>query len=519
MPLFNAPRFALERAIASVREQSYENWELCVADDGSDSAEVAAVLRQCEQDSRIKLARRERRGGISAASNTALELATGDYVALLDHDDELSPDALLHVVVAINRRPAADLIYSDEDKLDEHGRRHTPFFKPDWSPDLLLCENYICHLLVAPTALVRAVGGFRSEFDGSQDHDLILRLTRRAREIVHVPAVLYHWRVWEGSAALDLSAKPYAEDAARRALEDHLRCAGIAARVEPGVGPNRWRVRYAIPENSRVSILIPSGGKVDLLRTNIDKLAAKTDYADYEIVVIDNSRGDHVRQFVQGWEKNGRRARYLDLRRMPFNYAALNNEAARSCDSPLLLFLNDDTEVIAPGWLTAMVELGTRPEVGAVGAKLFYPDGSIQHAGVVMGLAGNCSHAFNGLSGSVQRYFDFPDLIRNVSAVTGACLLVRAGVFREAGGFDEAQFAVSYNDIDLCLRIGQKGYRVVYTPHAVLVHHESRSRRRRLDLAEVLAVQTRWRDVIAADPFYNPNLTRTAMDYSFRQRD
>jgi GT2 family glycosyltransferase len=417
----------------------------------------------------------------------------------------------------VNREPNAGLLYTDEDKIDLDGRRYEPFFKPAWSPDLLLSENYICHLLVLRRTLVERAGGFRPEFDGSQDYDLILRVSRLTDQIVHIPRVLYHWRASPTSTAGSPAQKPQSSVTARNAIEDYLRCSGLDARVEPGIHPGRWRVRYPIPEGSDISIVIPSGGKLDVLRTNLDRLAEVTDYPNYQIVVVDNSTGDNIAQFVRRWKKNGRQALYQDCRNQPFNWSALNNRAARQCDSRLLLFLNDDTEVIAPGWLTAMAELALQPKVGAVGAKLLYPDGRIQHAGVVMGLFENCGHAFKGLAARSQHYFDLPDVIRNVSAVTGACLMVRRDVFSEVGGFDEGRFAVAFNDIDFCLRVGARGYRILYTPHALLYHHEAFSKTAK-DLiperAEVRAMQSAWEAVIESDPYYNPNLTRTAEDYS-----
>jgi GT2 family glycosyltransferase len=270
-----------------------------------------------------------------------------------------------------------------------------------------------------------------------------------------------------------------------------------------------------------VSIIIPSGGDAGVLKRNLDSLADKTEYPDYEIVIIDNCRHGDVKRFVEKWKKNGRQPRYIDWRNRPFNYAAINNHAARQCSSPLLLFLNDDTEVIAPDWLRAMVELGLRSEIGAVGARLLYPNGLIQHAGVVLGLFNNCGHAFRGLAGDRPHYFTLPDVIREVSAVTAACLLMRSSLFYELGGFDEEQFPISFNDVDLCLRIRGNGYRILYTPHAVLFHHESYSKTS-ADLVptspEVQAMQTKWKEVIDADPFYNPNLTRTAEDYSYRRK-
>lgn len=521
-PVHDPAPSVLKSAIASVRAQRYENWELCLADDASTSPEVAAVLREASrQDPRIRVTRLERSGGVSAATNAALAMAQGEYVALLDHDDELASHALLRMAEAVSREPQAALYYSDEDLLDSLGRRHSPFFKPDWSPDLLLSENYICHLLMAPATLVREAGGFRSEYDGSQDYDLILRLTRLGRPIVHVPEVLYHWREGAGSAALEPTSKSYAIDAARRALEDHLRAAGVQARVVEGVAPGRWRVRYPIPENAGVSVLIASGGKVDVLRRNLDALASRTDYRDFEVVVIDNSRGPEIERLVRRWRGDGVEARLLDMRGRSFNYSALHNEAVKSCRRPLLLFLNDDTEALDPGWLTALVELAVRPEVGAAGAKLLYPDGRIQHAGVALGVYGVAGHSFRGLDGRRQHYFDFPDVIRNVSAVTAACLMLRRSVFEEAGGFDERALAVAFNDIDLCLRIGRRGYRVLYTPYALLTHYEAFSKNERdvtPHAAEVATMETRWGGILANDPFYSPNLSRETEAYLCRHR-
>ncbi len=522
MPVYQTPRELLERAVESVRRQTYDNWELCIADDCSGQPELDALIEKlARSDSRIRITKRERRGGVAAASNSALELAGGEFVGMLDHDDEMAPDALLHVVEAINQHPGVGWLYSDEDKIDIHGRRYDPFFKPDWSPDLLLSVNYICHFSVCRRDLVDRAGGFRPGFDGSQDYDLFLRLSRLTGDIVHIPRILYHWRAFPGSAAADASYKPHALDAARRALVDHLHSAQIAASVETGRHPGDWRVRYQWPAAARVSILIPSAGKLEVLRTNLDQLATKTNYENYEIMVIDNSHGAEIEDFVRGWTNSGRSARYVDCRRQAFNWSALNNQAARLSDSELLLFLNDDTEVIAPDWLTSMVELGMRPEVGAVGAKLLFLDGRIQHAGVVMGLFESCGHAFRGLRGDEPHYFNFPDVVRNVSAVTGACLMARRDVFWKVGGFDEEGFGVAFNDIDFCLNVIHAQYRVLYTPDAILYHHESlslASEHLALFSNEISALRTKWKQVIGYDPYYSPNLTRTAEDYSLVKR-
>lgn len=521
-PVYRTPPGILRQTIESVIAQTYPNWELCLVDDGSGSKELEQMLEAyARKDSRIKVAALGSNAGISRASQAALEMATGAFVALLDHDDELAGDALYHVVEALNLRREADLFYSDEDKIDEEGRRYDPFFKPDWSPDLLLSENYLCHFLVIRRSVLNEAGGFRTGFEGSQDYDLVLRVTGRSARIVHIPRVLYHWRSLPTSTAASPDRKDYAAGAAERAIQEELDRRGSGARVTPGGIPGRWRVRYPLASAPRVSIIIASGGKVEVLRNNLSSLFAKTEYQTWEVLVIDNSRHGDIRRLVENWPAPPRPLRYVDWRDKPFNYSEINNEASRHCDSPILLFLNDDTSVIAPGWLDAMVELAARPEVGAVGAKLLYPDGRIQHAGVVMGLFENCGHAFKGLDGSRQHYFDLPDVIRNVSAVTGACLMVRREVFDEVGGFDEQAFAVAFNDIDLCLKIGAKGYRLLYTPHALLYHHEAFSKTEK-DLiphpAEVRAMQDKWKDVIAGDPFYSPNLTRTAEDYSLRRK-
>ncbi len=523
MPVFNTDPAELGGAIESVVAQSYGNWELCMADDCSSRPETRAVIERFSagQDARIKVAHRSERGGISRTCNAAWQMASGDYVCFLDHDDTLSPHALAYICEALDRHPEADLIYSDEDKIDSNDKRFDPFFKPDWSPDLLLSENYMCHLLVVRQDLAGKIGHLNPDCDGSQDYDLILRACERAAEIRHVPRVLYHWRATEGSTAVTQENKQYALTAAQKALEQHCVRVNNALTVEPAKIPGRWRARYRIPTEIRVSIIIASGGKLDVLRANLDSLFAKTTYSRYEIVVIDNSRHNGIESYIRELQTQHDNVRYLDWRNKPFNYSAINNAAARTCESPVLLFLNDDTSVIEPGWLEAMVELAVRPEVGAVGAKLLYPDGRIQHAGVVMGLYDNCGHAFKGLDGSVGHYFDFPDVIRNVSAVTGACLMTRSDVFWKLGGFDEVQFAVAFNDIDLCLKIGNQGFRVLYTPHALLYHHEAFSKTSK-DLVphpqEVEAMRLKWESVIDADPYYNPNLTRNDEDYSLKSR-
>ena len=522
MPVFNTDPAILTAAIESVMAQSYQNWALCIADDHSSRAETRAVLQRfAAEDSRIKVVFKTEQSGISNTCNAAWEKASGDYVAFLDHDDTLAPHALAYLCEAIDRHPAADLLYSDEDKIDNKGKRFEPFFKPDWSPDLILSENYMTHFLVLRRDLAEKTGRLNPEYDGSQDYDLILRASEQAQEIHHVPKVLYHWRATEGSTAVTQENKQYALTAAQRALESHAERTQTISRIETGKVIGRWRPRYAIPDGTRVSIIIASGGKLDVLKENLESLFGKTRYGSFEVVVIDNSKQNSIEVYVRGLARQQPNLRYIDWRNKPFNYSAINNIAARQCDSPVLLFLNDDTSVIEPDWLEAMVELAMRPEVGAVGPKLLYPDGRIQHAGVIMGLYDNCGHGFKGLDGATQHYFDFPDVIRNVSAVTGACLMARADVFWQVGGFDESKFAVAFNDIDLCLKIGNQGYRVLYTPHAVLNHYEAFSKTSK-DLVphpeEVEAMRLKWESVIDGDPYYNPNLSRNDEDYSLKTR-
>jgi len=521
LPVYRTSVEILERTIASVEKQSYPIWQLCIVDDGSQSPGIDEIVdRHSSLDARVQLVRLPSNQGISAASNAALAMARGEFVALLDHDDELSPNALYHFVDAINQNPEADIFYSDEDHLDEAGLRSDPFFKPDWSPDLILAENYVNHLMIFRRSLAVEVGGFRGNFDLSQDHDILLRMSVRARGIVHIAKILYHWRTDIYSMRRASQWEYRAIESSRRVIADHLNATGIRATVEPGEVFPRWRVRYAIPDNQRVQIQIPSAN-VELLERCLRSIVQKTGYPDYEIAVLDNSRANRIERFVRRWNIDGRPLKYVDFRHRPFNFSALNNAAVRESDAPLLLFLNDDITVITPDWLTAMVELASRPEVGAVGAKLLYPDGTIQHAGVVVGLFDICGHAFRGASDEDPLYFDFPSVIRDVSAVTAACMMVPAKRFRECGGFDEDALPIAYQDVDLCLKLRQRGYRVLVTPHARLYHHEAASKRPQdqdPSPAEAMAFKARWKAIIEHDPFYNPNLTRSDENYSYRKK-
>ena len=514
MPVHETREEWLVRAIASVRAQLYPRWELCIADDASRAPHVRRVLEEAAaSDPRIKVVFRETNGHISAASNSALSLATGDFVVLLDHDDELAEQALF---VLAGAAPDADLIYSDEDKLDAHGHLYDPLFKPDWNPDLFLSQNYLGHVCALRTSLVRELGGFREGFEGSQDYDLLLRATARTGRIVHVPFVLYHWRAIEGSTALSPQAKSYTESAARKALQEHL---GAAATVEPGPLPTTYRARFRLAASPLVSLLIPTRDGRALLETCVESLIAKTAYRNFELIIVDNQSSDPAGlEYLAALERRGA-ARVLRFDQ-PFNFAAINNFAAAQARGSVLGLLNNDLEIIEPGWLEEMVAQALRPGIGAVGARLLYPDRTVQHAGVILGIGGVAGHGQKHLAADDAGYFCRAQLVQDLSAVTAACLLVRAEAYRSVSGFDE-RFAVAFNDIDFCLRLRQAGLRNLWTPYATLIHHESKSRgpddtrekRERLR-GELDLMRSRWGEALLRDPAYNPNLTLDAENFS-----
>lgn len=517
MPVFNPPAAFLMRTIASVREQFYPHWELCIADDASTAPHVRPILdAAAASDPRIKIVYRAENGHISRASNSALALATGEFVALLDHDDELAPHALYLVAEELTAHPDADLVYSDEDKIDADGVRFAPYFKPDWNPDLFLAQNSISHLGVYRTALIRAIGGFREGFEGSQDYDLALRATEQttAERIRHIPHVLYHWRAIPGSAALRVEEKPYAVSAARRAVADYLARTGRAASVEPSALKVFQRVRYSVPSpEPPVSILIPTRDRVDLVERCISGILERTDYRNLEILIVDNGsqEEDSLRYLVE----IGRMPRVRVLRHdAAFNFSALNNVAVRQVGGEILVLLNNDTDVIHPDWLMELVANALRPDVGAVGARLLYPNGAVQHAGVVLGLGGVAGHAFKRKPARDPGHGGRAQLQQDYSAVTAACLAIRKGVYDEIGGLNERDLPVAFNDVDLCLRLRSKGYRIVWTPYAVLYHHESATRgteatpaRRAAFEREIKFMKDRWGEVLRRDPCYNPNLS------------
>ncbi len=516
VPVHNTPEDYLRPMANSVMAQTYGRWELCLANGGSTAPHVRPFLdRLAKQDPRVKVVHLPQNLGIAGHSNAALALATGEFIGLLDSDDLLMPHALFEVARALNDAPQTDLVYSDEDKIDETGSdRWDAFFKPDWSPDLLFSMNYICHFGVYRRSLVEAIGRFRPEYDGSQDYDLVLRVTEQTDRIVHIPSILYSWRVIPGSTAGDDMAKPYAADAARRAIDDALRRRGVAGHVEPGCVPGRWRVRYDLRGQPAVTLVIAAGGNMKCLRACLGSVLERSTYPNLCVLVTDDSDGTEVADHCRALARRDPRLRYRRFRLKPFNYAAVNNSAVAQVDTPYLVLLNDDITVITPDWVEAMLEHAQRPEVGVVGAQLLYPDRSLQHAGVIMGTCENCGHAFKYFSEDDPGYFALARSLRNCSAVTFACAMMRRSVFDEVGGLDTRNLAVAFNDVDMCLRIRERGYWVVYTPHAVLFHHESATRTMHSNPGEEDYMRRRWAAVIRHDPFYNPNLTRDAEDYS-----
>ncbi|MCU0830695.1 MAG: glycosyltransferase family 2 protein [Rhizobiaceae bacterium] len=522
MPTYNTPERLLRDCIDSVIAQIYPDWELCIADDCSRHPHVRAVLEEyAARDPRIKLLFRETNGHISNASNSAISLATGQWIALLDHDDELRPHALYHVAKAINANPNARLFYSDEDKIDISGTRSDPYFKCDWNPDLFLSHNLITHLGVYDAALVRDLGGFRPEFDGAQDYDLALRSVARIPhdQIVHIPHVLYHWRVIPGSTAMGSDEKPYAMLAGERALNAHLAETGAKARAELiGFG---FRVRFDLPKRPpRVSIIIPTRNGLNLLSQCVASIRDKTTYRNYEIVIVDNGSDDEATlRYLADLEKTGGATIIRDP--SEFNYSALNNRAVAAVTSEIVVLMNNDIEVISPDWLDEMAGNAIQPGVGAVGAMLYYPDNTIQHGGVVMGLGGYAAHAHWRFPRGTAGYVGRAALRQSYSAVTAACLAVRREHYVAVGGLDEENFKVAYNDVDFCLKLRAHGLRNVWTPFAELYHHESATRgyettpekQKRFD-GEKANLKAKWQAIIDHDPAYNPNLTLDHADFS-----
>lgn len=529
MPTYNTDEIYLRACIDSVLNQSYPWWELCVADDASTKPSVKKVLKEYEtRDARIKVVYRKKNGHISLTSNSALELASGDFVALLDHDDTLAEHALLLVAQAVNNKSDAQIFYSDEDKLDKKGERFDPHFKSDWNPDLFYSQNYVSHLGVYKRSLLQAIGGFRAGVEGSQDYDLLLRCLDhvRADQIIHIPHVLYHWRTVEGSTALSSDQKSYTTDAGVESLRHHFSHSQPEVCVEPGPVANTYRVRWPLPEIlPLVSLIIPTRDRRALTEVAVRSILEKTTYTNYEILILDNGSVElDTLEFFESIQQEDLRVKVIRYD-YPFNYSAINNYGARYANGSLIGLINNDVEIISPEWLTEMVSHALRPEIGCVGAKLYFSNDTIQHAGVICSLGGVAGHSHKHFDRNHPGYFYRLLLTQNLSAVTAACLIIRKDVFDEVSGLDEENLKVAFNDVDFCLKVQDAGYRNLWTPYAELYHYESISRGAEDSLekiqrfqGEINFMKNKWQSLLEHDPYYSANLTKDREDFSLRTR-
>lgn len=526
VPVYNPPPQFLRAAIDSVIDQSYGRWELCLADDVSPNPEVKKVLSEyAAKDKRIKVVFREKNGHISANTNSALSLATGDYMVFMDHDDLLTPNCLFEFAKHINAHPYDEVIYSDEDKIDDDGIYSMPHFKPDWAPDNLLSRNYMGHVIVVSRSIMDQVKGFRLGFEGSQDHDFLLRCTELTKHIGHIPKVLYHWRIHQLSVASNTDAKPYAYIAAQKALDEALERRGTPGHISHIPDTlGGYRIHYDIIKPGKVSIIIPTKDQVALLKTAIDSMINRTDYPDYEIIVLNNN--SNTPEFFQLMEEY--KQKYADIftcidANFKFNFARLMNIGVAHSKGEYILLANNDIEVIKSDWMTEMVSFAQRKHTGAVGVKLLYNDDTIQHAGVVLGLGGAAGHVFVNMHRNDRGYFNYIKSLNNYSAVTAACVMCRKEVYNEVGGMDET-LDVEYNDVDLCLKFLTHGYFNVYVPDVEVYHYESATRGHPFQSKEAWAqhekdfgiFRGKWQKLIDNDPFYNPNLSITCTDFQLK---
>lgn len=523
MPTYNSNSEWLNAAVDSVRKQIYSNWELCIADDASSDKTTRPILdRYARDDKRIKVVMRAQNGHISAASNSALELASGERVVLLDHDDLLSEHALFWVVEAINQNPDASLIYSDEDRIDEGGRRYAPYFKCNWNEDLFYSHNMISHLGVYRTDILKSIGGFRIGMEGAQDHDLALRYIENIdpKNIHHIPRVLYHWREHSGSTARSANAKPYALLAGVSALNEHFQRQRTCATAE--LTAYGYRVHYALPENSpKVSLIIQTSNELQLVRQCVESILQKTIYSNYEIIMVHNVPGDGAAfQGLADLLANPRVKLVCDARQV--NYAVLNNNAVKLAQGEIVGLLNCNLKVISAEWLNEMVSIALQPKAGAVGAKLLYPNDTLQHGGMILGVGGCVGYAHNHIARDRAGYAGRAVLMQGFSAVTTACLVIRKELYERVCGLNEKDLPVSFNDVDFCLRVQQAGYRNVWTPYAELYHYESATRgaedtpeKRDHLAADLQYMKQRWGDLLMNDPAYSPNLTLDYEDFTY----
>ena len=522
VPAYRTPEAFLRQMIESVLNQTYPYLELCIADGSGKNISVEKVVKEYQaNDQRVRYQRLEKNEGIAGNTNAAIRMATGDYLALFDHDDLLSPNALFEVASTIEK-DKADVVYTDEDKVTSDLKEHfQPHFKPDFNPDLLCSNNYICHLFVVKRSLALKLGGQDPAYDGAQDYDFIFRCTEEAEKIVHIAKILYHWRVHQASTADNPTSKMYAFDAGKRAIEAHLQRIGAKAEVSHTKDLGFYRVKYQVQGNPKVSIVIPNKDEKETLKKCLESIWQKTTYSNYEIILVENnSTTREIRDYYQELDgKNGVRVVYWDKE---FNYSAINNFGISYAKGEYILCLNNDITVISPEWMEELLANCQRPEVGIVGARLYYPDNTIQHAGIVLGMGGCAGSLFVGLARSRGGYLHKAALQQGLSAVTAACFMVKKEAFEKVGGFEE-KLAVAFNDVDFCLKVRHAGYLVVYDPYAELYHHESKTRgyenteaKKRRFQEEIEYMRCHWMPDILRDPYYNENLSLKASDYSLR---
>ncbi len=522
VPVYNTPLNFLKDMIQSVKNQSYANWELCIANGSGDNHELNRELeRYARSDMRIKWVALKENKGISGNTNEAMALATGDFIALLDHDDMLAPDALYEYVKALNENPQIDAMYSDEDKVDQNGKKHfEPHFKSDLNMELLRTNNYICHFFAVRKSIVDQFGGFCSEYDGSQDYDFILKSVELSREVYHCPKILYYWRCHTNSTAENPESKMYAFEAGRKAVQAHFDRLGMDVTTEMGVHLGWYRNVFHLPYHPKVTILIPNKDHVEDLEKCLSSIYTKSTYDHYDVLIVENNSTD-AETFAY-YEKAKEKYQNLNVVTWdgPFNYSAINNFGAKYADGEYLLLLNNDIEVITPDFLEKMLGLCMQKQTAIVGARLYYEDDTVQHAGVIVGVGGVAAHAFAGTKRGEIHYMARNAVVQNLSAVTGACMLVKKSVYEEVNGLDEA-FAVAFNDIDFCLRVRKAGYEVVYQPDAELYHYESKSRgyedtpeKIERFSKEIARFNTVWEEFLdKGDPYYNPNFSLKHANY------
>ena len=538
VPMYNTKEKFFKDLVKCMIDQTYPNWELCLADGSPKQNEN--LKKYIEQDERIKYKFLGENKGIAGNTNAAIEMATGEYIALLDHDDILADYALYEVVYALNKFPNSEFLYSDEDKIDENDNRYDAYFKPDFAPDTLRCQNYICHFSIFRKDLMDKLQGFRADYDGAQDYDIFLRMSETAKpeNITHIPKILYHWRVHsESTAKLNSNAKNYAFEAGKKAIEDHLKRVGLEGTVSEGCIEGIYRVDYKVIGNPKVSIVIPNKDGKDILKVCIDSVLEKTTYSNYEIIVVENnSTSEEIYEYYKEIIKN-EKVRVVNYNtgkeilndeecsleftnknrrevKPGFNYSAIINFGVRNAKGEYSIQLNNDTELITPNWLELMVGFCQREDVGAVGVKLYFPDETIQHAGIIVGIGGIAGNRFKSIPKDGHGYFAKESMIENLSSVTGACLMAKTRIYEEVDWMDET-LAVAFNDVDFCLKIREKGYLVVFNPFVEFWHYESKTRGQedspekiKRFQGEICRFEQKWGEILdSGDPYYNVNLS------------